>query len=48
MDRGAWRATVHEDAESDTTEQPTLERIRSVRMEKYKSSTNVILQNLKF
>ena len=25
-DRGAWRATVHEVAESDTTEQPTLSR----------------------
>ena len=39
MDRGAWQAIVHGDTESDTTEQPALERIRSVRMEKYKSST---------
>ena len=48
MDRGAWQATVHGDAESDMTEQLALERIRSVRMEKYKSSTNVTLQNLKY
>ena len=48
MDRGAWQATVHGDTESDMTEQLALERIRSVRMEKYKSSTNVTLQNLKY